>query len=236
MVLLYSLEIFIIISIVVIGISLYLSKEFQMNKRIIKIFHDVFAPIIHVFYFILLKNDIHIIEKLLGNLDKKIILDFGASTGHISIYLAKKYDCFVYSSDISKRSLDILKNRYLKGKIYNIVPILDDVDNIDPRFVNFFDVIIAYQTLNLVYDHDKFLKAVKRSLRQGGIFLAIIYDNMFRIFEAPEWIKNIDSILKENGFDAMVIKKKGILWDKIIIYAKSVSPAVFTHQGPESSS
>jgi|GEM_PF-5083785 len=234
--LIYKLEIFVLLLITILGVSLYLSREFQRNKKIIKIFHDLFAPIVDIFYYLLLKEDLPIIEKLLGNLDKKIILDFGSSTGHLSTYFAKKYDCFVYSSEISKKSLDILKKKALKGKIFNIVPILDKPDSIDPGFKSFFDVVIAYHTLSLIKDYNKFIEGLKRSLKTGGIFLAIVYDRIFKIFEVPEWIKNIDIILKENGFDVIVIRKKGLLWDKVIIYAKSVSPALFTNQGPESSS
>ncbi len=219
---LYSKEAIYLTPLLIVGLSFYIAKEIQRNKILIRVFHEIFSPIIDKFWVLFTKDDIRIIERLVGDLNNKIILDFGASTGPISIYLAERYNCIVYSSEISKHALKILKKKIQKKKITNIIPILDEPDRIFEKFEEFFDIVIAYNTLSFLKERDLFFRDLYRALKPGGVFVAIVYDNIFKIFEAPSWIKDIDIILSRYGFEAVVIKEKHIMWDKIIIFAKKI--------------
>ena len=219
---LYSKEAIYLTPLLIIGLSFYIAKEIQRNKTLIRIFAEIFSPIIDKFWALFAKEDIKIIEKLVGDLDNKIVLDFGSSTGPISIYLAERYNCIIYSSEISRHALEILKKKAQKKKIINIVPILDEPDRIFEKFEEFFDVVIAYHTLSLIKEKDLFFKDLYRALKPRGVFVAIVYDNIFKIFEAPNWIRDIDIILSRYGFDTVVVKEKCALWDKIIIFARKI--------------
>lgn len=119
-------------------------------------------------------------EKVLSQLKLKkdmIVADFGSGSGGWVIPLAKKLeDGQVFAIDILEEPLSALRSRALLGKIFNIKPILADVEkNIDlPK--ESMDIILMTNILFQVDDKKKVLEQGKRFLKKGGKILVVDWE------------------------------------------------------------
>ena len=100
---------------------------------------------------------------LLGNVNKKKILDFGCGTGIYAKLLTKK-GAKVKGFDISNEMLDIAKKENPKldlrlGSGYKI------------PFKEKFDIVLASLVVHYLKDWDKMFKEVRKVLKKGGFFI-----------------------------------------------------------------
>ncbi len=100
------------------GIKWYYAKPRTITKRGIKIhlLPSVFHP---TFY---LSTDVFLDFLLEQNISRKTILELGTGNGFISLYLAKKMECTVTSSDINPSAIKGLrKSATLNEVLLNII-------------------------------------------------------------------------------------------------------------------
>ncbi len=107
--------------------------------------------------------EIPAVNKLLGNVEGKKILDFGCGTGIYTKKLAKK-GAVVKGFDISEEMLSIARKENLqldlrKGSGYEI------------PFKEKFDIVLASLVVHYLKDWDEMFQEVSRVLKKGGYFI-----------------------------------------------------------------
>ncbi len=214
-------------NILLLGSILYISTEFARNKSLTAKFHDLTARVIDFLSKLFFsKEDLEFILRHVGNLENKNILDFGCSTGFVTIQIAKLCkSCVIYASDISFKELDILRRKIERQNIENIVLLYETSEGIRSEFTNFFDVILAIFTFSYIVNPEKTVRDISRSLKPGGILVALEYNHIFGIFDAPSWIRDEDYLRKlfnQYGIRVNVIREKRLLWEKIWIIGRKL--------------
>lgn len=104
------------------------------------------------------------ISKMMSLINKcpKRVLDIGCGDGWFGELIKKKYGCEVHGVDLAKKALRAAKKRGLKTKIFN----LDENDW--PYKSNYFDLVIAGDIIEHVYDTENFVNECKRILKKKG--------------------------------------------------------------------
>ena len=97
----------------------------------------------------------------------KIVLDVACGSGYGSNYLARKGAKKVFGVDLDNKPLEIAKKFYflpnvefLQGNVLEL-PFPDE----------FFDVVISFETIEHLYETDKYIAEIKRVLKKDGIFI-----------------------------------------------------------------
>ena len=110
------------------------------------------------------------LEKLIGELismveEKEInILDFGAGTGNLTNFFLK-YNAKVTATDISEKSLRILKNRFNSSSLSTKI-----INGITLPFANqIFDISATYSVLHHIPDYLSAIKEMIRVTKIGGL-------------------------------------------------------------------
>jgi ubiquinone/menaquinone biosynthesis C-methylase UbiE len=98
--------------------------------------------------------------------ENKTILDIASGEGYGSNILSK-FATHVYGVDIDAQTIDHAKKRYSKE---NITFLTGDCTNI-PLDNDSIDVVISFETLEHITEHDKMLSEIKRILHKDGILL-----------------------------------------------------------------
>lgn len=101
---------------------------------------------------------------LLGDMAGRKILDIGAGTGRLSVYLAKR-GADVTAFDISEKMLEIVrrKNKKINTKVGNA----ENLEFAD----NTFDIVVAAFLIVHLKDPTHFFDEVYRILKDDGIFV-----------------------------------------------------------------
>jgi len=97
----------------------------------------------------------------------KIILDVACGTGYGTDFLVKNGAKKAIGLDISTDAINYAKNVYKKQ---NLSFIQGNSINL-PFHDKSFDVIISFETIEHIKEHDKFLNECWRVLRNGGLFI-----------------------------------------------------------------
>lgn len=131
--------------------------------------------------------------------DKKI-LDIGSGEGGTSSILSKSN--FVISVDLNLLRLSRQKQNYKTKNLVNC-----DALNL-PFKKNFFDVIIIQDVIEHLYEHENFLKEIKKILSRNGI-IYLSTPNKFSIINFiadPHWGLPIVSVLKRKTIRNIFLK------------------------------
>jgi len=144
----------------------------------------------------------HTINTLLQQTDKNAkILEIGCSGGSLNIFLNRNGFKNLYGIDISEKAIELCKNKGIKN-----------VFAIDAKKTNFnndeFDIIIASDVLEHIYDDSAALVEWNRILRTNGKLLLFV--PAFRFLWSDHDKRNkhyrryhkseLQAILKKNGF------------------------------------
>lgn len=107
------------------------------------------------------KSDLIRVNKIVNWVgSNKKVLDIACYDGTIS-KLVKDNNNVVYGLDISKKAVEISNGK-------GIIAIVFDVEKKLPFLANTFDVVIAGEIIEHVYDTDYFLREIHRVLRSDG--------------------------------------------------------------------
>jgi ubiquinone/menaquinone biosynthesis C-methylase UbiE len=101
---------------------------------------------------------------LLGDLANKKVLDVGAGTGRLSLFLANR-GAQVTALDMSPNMLELVKKK--NSKIQTIVSDAEDLSFDDESF----DIVAAAFLIVHLKDPTRFFDEVYRVLKDGGIFI-----------------------------------------------------------------
>jgi len=101
------------------------------------------------------------------NMKKPQILEVGCSTGYITRYIARKFDCEIIGVDLSTLLLDIAEEESRKSNLTNISFKYANAENL-PFSDDTFDIVYGEAITALVPDPFKVLQEYKRVLKPGG--------------------------------------------------------------------
>lgn len=169
---------------------------------------------------------------LMGNVKGKVILEFGASVGTLTLHLAEEVgkDGRIYATDYSRQELKIMRRRLAK-RGHKQVTVLHDEQHHSRVHPDVPDIhtVVSIGMLGYMKDINRVLKDMNKRLKIGGKICFVDYDRFFDIIPNVKWLSDDKKIMKvfgEAGFNVAVIRKEGFAWSYIFIYgakARSVS-------------
>jgi amino acid transporter/precorrin-6B methylase 2 len=216
---------------VLIGLPLYLLVELYYDPKAITKTSDVLSYLtLFSEYFTFTNRMRRDIFVFLGDLNGKHVLEFGCGVGTLTLDLAKRVGIHgkVYATHFSKNNLKITSKRISRLKWSNDEPIGEVEMLLDPELfkrvhpeVTYVDVIASAGTLSYLHDMRKVLKEMWTVLPVGGKVCLTDYVDFFHILPNLEWLSNtekIEQLFRSSGFAVRVVKRKGLLWNRIFIY------------------
>jgi len=215
----------IIVSLTLFGIPIYLLLIFFYNPDAIVGFSNRFAYLTLVMENILLPKRIR--RRIIGlfrDLEHKVVLEYGAGVGTLTLYLASAVGPRgrVYATDLSKRNIDLLRRRLEKRGFKHVAVIHDEhqVNRIHPA-VTAVDAIFSVGAMSYMQDVGKVLKEMNRLLPESGRICFVEYVNFFWFLPDAEWLSDLQKlkeIFKQAGFAVKIEKKHDLLWNYLFIY------------------
>ncbi len=205
------------------GITFYLNYLLRTHYKLIEFVHGKTAFLLDLLsHFWMKKEYIDSIILYISPLENKKILDFGCGPGKLTIELAKRCkSCIIYASDISPEMLRKVKEKVERENIHNVILILEKKDIINPHFKEYFDAIVSIGVLGYIIDYNKFLESISRSLKKGGKFVFVEFDNVFKVFRSPKWIFNKE-LWEKYGLKVEYLREKEIFWDVVYVYGEKI--------------
>jgi ubiquinone/menaquinone biosynthesis C-methylase UbiE len=147
------------------------------------------------------------IFKIIKKVKKKEIkvLDVGAGTGNLSLKFLE-FECKVTASDVSKKSLELLKK--LSNNNSNLSIKLINDENL-PFQDDSFDIVSAYSVLHHIPDYLNTIKEMIRVTKKGGLIYIDHEANKNRYFP-NKYLKDYYKITKQTRLEHLkkLIKTK----------------------------
>lgn len=142
------------------------------------------------------------IQLILSNkTSNKKILDIGSGTGELIYSIQKNFSThYYYGCDIAK---NIIKNNSLEKK--KIKWSLQDFNNKTTYKTNSFDLVIAGEIIEHVYDTDNFLYEINRITKKNGVLiistpnLASWIDRLFLFFGLQPHATEVSNVSRKFG-------------------------------------
>jgi ubiquinone/menaquinone biosynthesis C-methylase UbiE len=215
----------IILSLVFFGIPLYMVVIFFYNPDAIVGVSNYMARLTLLTENIILprKTRKQIVE-LFRDLDGKVVLEYGAGVGTLTLHLAEAVGSKgkIYATDLSKKKINLLTQRLLKKGISHVIVVHDEhqVNRVHPS-IQGVDIIFSVGMMSYMQDFMKILKEMNRLLPDGGRICFVEYVNFFRFLPDAEWIsdpKKLQEFFRQAGFAVQIEKKKGFLWNYLFVY------------------
>ena len=161
---------------------------------------------------------------LLGNVKGKVILEFGASVGTLTLNLAEEVgkDGKIYATDYSKQELKIMRRRLEKRGHSHVTVLHDDMHHcrVHPDVPD-IHTVVSIGMLGYMKDINMVLKDMNKRLKVGSKICFVDYDKFFDIIPNVEWLSDdnkIKEIFRKAGFNVAVIRKLGFAWRYVFIY------------------
>jgi len=147
----------------------------------------------------------------------KKVLDLACGEGYGSFMLAEEAN-EVIGIDIDETTIRHASSKYIKK---NLEFIKGSITNVPIKGENIFDVVVCFEALEHIEDHDGLMKEVKRLLKEKGMFI-VSTPNRYIYSEQPNYQNPFH--LKELYFDEF----KELLskyFENILIYGQKVYPS-----------
>ncbi len=227
------------VSLIAIGLPLYLLAELYYDPKMITQANDILA------YLTLLTEKFTFTDRIkkeiftfLGELKGKTILEFGCGVGTLTVELIKRVGLKgnVYATHFSKNNLKIASKRVDSLKWGTDTPIgtvvmLHDEEmfrRVHPD-VSYADAIVSAGMLSYIHDMKKVLREMWAILPIGGKVCFTDYTDFFHVLPNVEWVsdeRKVEELFRSAGFAVRVEKKKGLLWDRIFIYGVKMKETI----------
>ncbi|MFO7872780.1 MAG: amino acid permease [Candidatus Undinarchaeales archaeon] len=214
---------------ILLGLPMYYLMALSTKPKIVKEFIDISDFFMHYTYDIWIPEKIREkIKEHLGELEGKKILDFGCSTGNMSVELAKEVgkEGQIHATEISMGSLNFAKKHAEKHNVHkNIIFLLEDASRRHDfhKTITEMDGVVSIGTLGYLNEPDKVLHELNKRVKPRGKVYFVDYDHVFRVLPTQKWLsddKKIKKKFKKHGFDVKIEREPGMLWEVIHIYGK----------------
>jgi len=208
-----------------IGIPLYLLKGIENKSSILEGMLNWCSSFRKMSYNLFVKPRTHKhILAFFGDFKDRKILNMGTSSGVLAKELAEivGHNGTILATDISEGDLKNAHRLAMKNRLNNIEFIREDSKdrtNLHSK-VKGMHGVTSIGLLGYTGEPDKLLDALsKRVVHRGRIYF-IDYDRVFKLFRAPDWIRNRHDLIlrfRKHGFHVSYEIDKGWLWDTIHI-------------------
>ncbi len=212
------------LSLLFLGVPIFLMLVFYYSPNVVVSVNNFFAFFTWLFEFFLFPKKIkESIFNYVDIIDGKNILEYGCGVGTITLEIAKRNPSGkIYATDLSKTAIAIAKKR-AKKKGYSNITFIHDEHQINQVHYSIpkVDTVISVGMLAYMQDVKKILGEINSLLPESGKICFVDYVDMFKIMPNVSWISSyekIESTFRECGFAVRVVKKKGILWNYLIVY------------------
>ncbi len=219
------------ISIIAIGLPLYLLVELYYDPKMITEINDILAYVtVFTEKFTFTGGMKKEVFAFLGELKGKKVLEFGCGVGTLTTGLAKAVGIKgeVYATHFSKNNLKITSKAVDSLKWGSEYPIGEVKMLLDPEMfrrvppdVHYADAIVSAGMLSYIHDMKKVLKEMWAILPTGGKVCFTDYTDFFHVLPNVEWLANEKSIgdtFKSVGFSVRAVKIRGLFWNRIFLY------------------
>lgn len=219
------------ISLVAIGLPLYLLVELYYDPKMITEVNDLLSYVLlftEKFTFTgRMKKEIF---TFLGELKGKTVLEFGCGVGTLTVELIKRagFRGKVYAAHFSKNNLKITSKRIDNLRWGTDTPVGTVTMLHDPGMfrrvppeASYADAIVSAGMLSYVQDMKTVLKEMWAILPHGGKVCLTDYTDFFHLLPNVEWMSSeakIEELFRSAGFSVRVVKLKSLFWNRIFIY------------------
>ena len=210
---------------VALGIPLYLMRTVESKPLIVQKLLDASASLQKFSYKLFVKPNTHnYILKHFQGFEHRRILNMGTSSGELAKDLSQLVGSQgqIIATDVSTNNLHNATKLAQKHGLQNVEFILENSDSRHNFHKNVHTLHGATSVglLGYLAEPEKVLHALNLRMAQRGRIYFVDYDRVFKIFKAPEWLRDdakINQTFEQAGFKVKVWRNKGIFWDTIHI-------------------
>ncbi len=210
---------------VALGVPLYLMRTVESKPLVVQKLLDTSASLQKFSYKLFVKPKTHkYILKHFEGFERRRILNMGASSGELAKDLAQLVGAEgqVIATDVSTNNLHNATKLAQKHGLQNVEFILESSGSRHDLHKNVHTLHGATSVglLGYLSEPEKVLHALNLRMAQKGRVYFIDYDRVFKIFKAPDWLREdskVEQTFEQAGFKVKVWRSKGILWDTIHI-------------------
>jgi basic amino acid/polyamine antiporter, APA family len=210
------------VSFILLGIPFYFFVEMLYNtKSILKVnnFLSYFVLLVEKFFFpITIRNKL---LKDVGDVKGKKILEYGCSFGSLTKRLGHKVGSSgrIFALDLAEHKVRIAtkRNKHHRHVSIHHHPHLNDFRLQLPHKV---DGVLSIGMLSYMQNPQQILNSLGRYVKTGGEIVFLDYDKFFYIIPNVTWMKSdkhLVDLFKNAGFTIEVERRRGLLWQYIII-------------------
>jgi amino acid transporter/ubiquinone/menaquinone biosynthesis C-methylase UbiE len=212
-------------SFIILGIPFYFTVEMFYNQKAIVNVNEYLSYLVllgeKLFFPFTIRNKL---LKDMGDMKGKVILEYGCSTGTLTKKLAEKVTDKgkIYALNLCEKKVELTSKRtkHLPHVSVYHHPHLDDFKL---KFAEKVDGIISVGMLSYMQNPSKIINSLAKTIKPNGEIVFVDFDKFFYFIPNVKWIEN-DQMLKnlftKAGFNVEVIRKRGLLWQYIIISGK----------------
>jgi len=214
---------------ILVGVPMYLFMAMQYNPSISKKLLDFSTFLTRKTYDKWAPKELRErILRHLGDLEDKVIMDFGCDIGMLSIELAVRMGKKgrVHATEVSSKNIKAAKKLAREKNVHDRISFILEDPKSRHRFhsdIKGLDGVVSVGTLGYLPNPEKALKEIHRRMKRGGKVYFVDYDHLFRIVPSQSWLeddKSIEQMFKRVGFSVTVEREKKILWDVLHIYGE----------------
>ncbi len=214
-------------SFIILGAPFYFTVEMFYNQKAIVRVDEYLS------YFVLLGEKLFfpftIRNKLLkdmGDLKGKTILEYGCSTGTLTKKLGEKVTekGKIYALNLSEKKVEIVSKRTKDNPCIS-VHCHKCLTDFEFKLSQKVDGIISVGMLSYMQNPSKIMMSLGKLIKPGGEIVFVDFDKFFYFIPNVKWIENdqmLKNIFTRAGFNVEVTRKRGLLWQYIIISGKKV--------------
>ncbi len=226
------------LSLILLGVPLYIMVELYYDPKMITHINDVFA---YATFFLQKvtgsgKSTRRKVLNFLGSVKGKTILEYGCGVGSLTLNLLEAVgpSGTVYATHFAKNNVKITRKRVEVKRweterwIYGNAKVIHDPEQmkrVHPD-IGYADSVVSIGILGYVQDLKKVLKEMYAIMPVGGKICFVEHSDFFHLLPNVEWLSSdryIERLFSEAGFSVNVKRETGFFWNTIYVYGTKLT-------------
>ncbi|MFT4249910.1 MAG: amino acid permease [Candidatus Woesearchaeota archaeon] len=211
-------------SLLLLGVPVYILLKYTYDPEAIAAFSARLLPVAVFFERVLLPKSIRKHVLSLVTVAEKSVLEFGSNAGTFTLHLAERIGPrgVLVATEFSESNAQLIQKRVRKAGHAHVQVLHDPhhLNRVHPS-VGVVDVVVSIGYLDVVQDLSRVLKQLRGVVRMNGSVVFVEYIDYFWFLPNTGWsarVSELEGLFRENGFAVSVTKKKGFLWNYLIIH------------------